>query len=444
MIKLRQKEVRPKLLAKLLLGIVLLGAVFTACKDDVQKNTIDQVLYIDGPASVNPASTHDFVAGDYAGDVVWNVTGNASLSSSDGTTAQVVFEGVGEATISASGNGFTGTRVVNVLEVGIGYSTAFMISPTINEDGVDEITVTFDAPLASIPELVLNGTVAGDTSVIDLNPDGSGNAPYVTGALTTFTEVAGSNMTKFSATYTATGASETSGQLEGYMNNVEVDASYGGATSAREYFLLHSIDNTAPIGSMAVSATAAKDGASIEVTLTMNEASRPNPHDGDMVVDYTYSAGASGTNGQVVLTSGDDPTVWTGTIAVDGTGNGSLSIVMDQSTVVDMAGNSATELDGTATVTIDNTAPNPTLTAGEDPVGSKLMKVNPSSEEVIWIFLPDNSQFVPEGPADFDGEGKGTSKFVVAAGAYKIYYMEVDAAGNESTIKLLDGITVAD
>lgn len=427
MIKLRQMKVRLNGLTKTILSSALLLLIVVACDDDEGLNTIDQVLYIDGPAGVSPESSQTYTAGDYGGTITWTVTGNATLGTTDGATATVNFAGVGAATVSASGNGFSGTREITINGVDAAVTeggVAFTTAGKLNNGGSDQVTLTFAAPLASVPTLTLTGDFTAATITSNL------------------AEVAGSNMTQFVATIQG-GAGN--GQLTGSLAGVTVADTYGGGSADLEVSLFE-IDNVAPIGALAVSSSDAKSGSTLTFTMTLNEGARANG--AAMIVDLT-GAGTESTPIEVSLTATEDASVWTGSYTVAGTDEGTLTAVLDAATVVDMAGNAPTELEVNGAVNIDNTAPSPTLSANEDPATTRLVKITPSGEDVLWIWLAGNSQFVPESAADFDGEGKGTSKFVASPGEYKLYFMEVDAAGNASTISRYPSddtmfVTVAD
>lgn len=419
MIKLRQMKVRLGGLTKVILSSALLLLIAVACDDDEGTNTIGEVLYIDGPASVSPSSTVTFTAAEAGGTISWTVTGNATLGTTSGLDAEVTFGAVGTATVSATGSGLSGTRSISVDGVAAEISAvAFATAGKINNGGTDVVTFTFAAPLASVPTVALTGD-------------------FTAGSISALTEVTGSNMTQFEATVTG-GAGN--GQLNVALTGVAVSADFGGATADLEA-AIHEVDNVAPFGALTVSSSDANSGTALTFTVTLNEGARANG--ASMTVDLT-GAGTESTPIEVALTATEDAAVWTGTYTVAGTDEGTLTAVLDAATVVDMAGNAPTELEVNGSVNIDNTAPVPTLTASEDPATTRLVKITPSSEDVLWLWLPENSQFVPETSSDFEGEGKGASKFVASPGTYKIYYMEVDAAGNSSSIVLLENIVVAE
>ncbi|MEO9967272.1 MAG: hypothetical protein ABJF11_15845 [Reichenbachiella sp.] len=409
MIKLRQIRGRLQGLAKVILSSALLLFIVVACDDDEGSNTIDEVLYIDGPASVAPASTVTFTAAEAGGDVTWTVTGDATVSASSDLTADITFGAVGTATVSASGSGLTGTRTISIDGVAAEISgVTFTTASKINDGGTDVVTMTFAGPLASVPTVALTGD-------------------FTAGTISELTEVAGSNMTQFEATVTG---GSGNGQLNVAITGVTLTADYGGATADLEA-AIHEVDNVAPFGALTLSTTDVNSGTAITFTMTLNEGARAN---GDaMIVDLT-GAGTESTPIEVSLVASEDPAVWTGSYTIAGTDEGTLTAVLDAATVVDMAGNAPTELEVNGSVNVDNTAPSPTLTAAEDPAASRLVKITPSGDAVLWIWLAGNSQFVPESTADFEGEGQGTGKFVASPGEYKLYYMEVDAAGNASAI----------
>ena len=429
MIKLRQMKGRLGSLTKTILSSALLLLFVVACEDDESgQNSIGEVLYIDGPAGVTPESTVTYTASEAGGTVSWTVTGNATLGATDGLTADVTFGAVGTATVSASGSGLDGTRAISIngVDAAIVDGGVAMSNSSVNDGGSETVTFTFAAPLASAPTAVLTGD-------------------FVAGSISALTAVAGSNNTEYMATVTG-GAGN--GQLNVAMAGVTVSDDFGGATADLEASI-QAVDNIPPhTGSFSSSSGAAKNGSSLVFTVSMNEALRAN---GDnVVVNVVYDGASGGTDAVVNLTATEDASVWSGSYTVDGDANGIMTATLDASTLVDVAGNSSTaagELPTVAVVTIDNIAPVPGINTSYDAL-TKRISVSPFSdtdaESVQWIWLVENSQFVPESVSDFDGEGQGTTAFSVSEGTYKIYYMEVDAAGNQSAIELLEDVEVAE
>ena len=423
MIKLRQMRGRLVGLSKLILSSALLLLVVVACEDDESgQNNVGTVLYIDGPSGVTPESTATFTASEAGGTISWTVTGNATLGATDGLTAEVTFGAVGTATVSASGSGLTGTRAITINGIeamlvedgGVTFS-----QPSVNNGGSETVTFTFAAPLASTPTLALSGDFA-DSATISSN----------------LAQVAGSNMTKFIATITG---EEGNGQLTGTVSGVTVSDVYGGATADLEVNL-HKLDNTRPLGKFEIvdDVSVLDSLSAITFSVTLNEGARAV--NDSMKLSLDYDAGSEGMDTLLLLSATDDPNVWSTTFVNTAGGDGSFSASLDQSTVIDLAGNLATWDPVTSVyfVTVDNTVPTAfALTATEDDIISRLMHINVTAEEfgstVHWIWLPYNSQFVPESPADFEGEGEGDDKFIAERGFFKLFYLEVDAAGNYDT-----------
>lgn len=413
MIKLRQMKGRLGSLSKTILSSALLLLFVVACEDDESgQNNVGEVLYIDGPSGVTPESTQTFTANEAGGTISWTVTGNATLGTTDGLTAEVTFGEVGTATVSASGNGLEGIReiTINGVDAGLVEGGVAMSNSAVNDGGSETVTFTFTAPLAAAPSIALTGD-------------------FTAGSISALTAVAGSNMTQFMATVTG---GSGNGQLNAAITGVTVADGYGGGTADLEV-AIQAVDNVSPIGEFSVSTGVGNAGTDVTFTVSLNEGARANG--ANMVVDVT-GAGLDGAT-QVMLAATDDASVWSGTHTIAGTDEGALNAVLDVTTVVDVAGNSLTEwLTATnGSVTVDNTAPTTfSLTATESPADSRLVNIVVTPEEagstVHWIWLPYNSQFTPESPADFDGEGAGDSKFVAGAGKYKLFYLEVDAAGN--------------
>ncbi|WP_456457656.1 hypothetical protein [Reichenbachiella sp.] len=423
MIKLRQMRGRLSGLSKVILSSALLLFITVACEDDESgQNNVGDVLYIDGPSGVTPMSTQTFTASEAGGSVSWSVTGNATLGTTDGLTAEVTFGAVGTATVNASGNGLEGARAITINGVeaalleegGVAFSNA-----SVNNGGSETVTLTFAGPLASAPTLAFEGD-------------------FTAGTITSnFAEVSGSGMTKFIATITGgTG----NGQLQGRMLNVTAAADYGGGVTDTLRVNLHAVDNVKPLAKFenADGVTVVNKGGSVKFMVSASEAIRAVKDSMKLALDY--DAGSAGADTLLLLSqSEDDASVWYTTWTNTADGDGSFTATLDQSTVIDIASNDALWDPATSmfNVAVDNTAPTAfTLTATEnDPVDEpRVVDVVTVAEEVgstvHWIWLPYNSQFTPESPADFDGEGAGTTKFVASAGNYKLFYLEVDAAGN--------------
>lgn len=420
MIKLRQMRGRLSGLSKVILSSALLLFITVACEDDESgQNNVGDVLYIDGPSGVSPMSTQTFTANDPGGNVSWSVTGNATLGTTDGLTAEVTFGAVGTATVNASGNGLEGARAISIngtdaalVEGGVALSNA-----SVNDGGSETVTFTFAAPLASAPTIALIGD-------------------FTAGTISALSAVSGSNNTKYMATVTG---GVGNGQLNVSLTGVTVSADYGGATADLEA-AIQAVDNVKPLAKFenADGVTVVNKGGSVKFMVSASEGIRAVKDSMKLALDY--DAGSAGADTLLLLSqSADDASVWYTTWTNTADGDGSFTATLDQSTVIDIASNDALWDPATSmfNVAVDNTAPTAfTLTATEnDPVDEpRVIDVVTVAEElgstVHWIWLPYNSQFTPESPADFDGEGAGTTKFVASAGNYKLFYLEVDAAGN--------------
>ncbi|WP_420581113.1 hypothetical protein [Reichenbachiella sp.] len=426
MIKLRQMRGRLIGLSKVILSSALLLFITVACEDDESgQNTIGNVLYIDGPSGVTPMSTQTFTASEAGGSISWSVTGNATLGTTDGLTAEVTFGAVGTATVNATGNGLEGARAITINSVDAalleeGGST--FSNASVNNGGSETITLEFASPLASAPTLAFEGDFTNGTISSNL------------------AEVAGSGMTKFIATITGgTG----NGQLMGRMLNVTAAADYGGGVADTIRVDLHAVDNVKPLAKFENpdEVTVVNKGGSVKFMVSASEAIRAVKDSMKLALDY--DAGSAGTDTLLLLTqSEDDASVWYTTWTNTADGDGNFTATLDQSTVIDIANNDALWDPATSmfNVLVDNTAPTAfTLTATEtDPVDEpRVVDIVVGPEEggstVHWIWLPYNSQFLPESPADFEGEGADNAKFVASAGNFKLFYLEVDAAGNYDT-----------
>lgn len=423
MIKLRQMRGRLNGLSKVILSSALLLFITVACEDDESgQNSVGDVLYIDGPAGVAPMSTQTFTASEAGGSITWSATGNATLGATNEYSVEVTFGAVGTATVTASGNGLEGTRAISINSVDAalleeGGST--FSNASVNDGGSETITLEFASPLASAPTLALEGDFTAGTISSNL------------------AEVSGSGMTKFIATITG-GAGN--GQLKGRMLNVTAAADYGGGVADTIRVDLHAVDNVKPLAKFENpdEVTVVSKGGSVKFMVSASEGIRAVNDSMKLALDY--DAGSAGADTLLLLAqSEDDASVWYTNWTNTADGDGSFTATLDQSTVIDIANNDALWDPATSmfNITVDNTAPTAfTLTATEtDPVDEpRVIDVVTVAEElgstVHWIWLPYNSQFTPESPADFEGEGAGTTKFVASAGNFKLFYLEVDAAGN--------------
>lgn len=425
MIKLRQMTGRLNGLSKVILSSALLLFITVACEDDESgQNNVGNVLYIEGPAGVAPMSTQTFTASEAGGSITWTATGNATLGEANADSVVVTFGAVGTATISASGNGLEGTRAITINgsdaalleEGGVAFSNA-----SVNNGGSETVTLTFAAPLASTPVLAI--TSEFDSASISSN----------------LAEVAGSGMTKFIATITG---EDGNGQLQGTMTDVAVAADYGGAVAAEIIVDLHMVDNVKPLAKFEIEdeVSVIDSASTITFLVTLNEAARAVNDSMELQLDY--DASSEGVDTLLLLAATEDPAIWSTTYTNTAGGDGFFTATLDQSTVIDIASNEALWNPATDSymVEVDNTAPTAfTLTATETDPDDKprVIDVDVTAEEVgstvHWIWLPYNSQFLPESPADFEGEGADDMTFVADAGFYKLFYLEVDAAGNYDT-----------
>jgi len=397
----------------MLSSAVLLG-ITTACDEDPEANTLGDILYIDGPGGVSPESTQTYTAGEYGGTITWSTDGNATVTSTDGLTAEITFGAVGSATVFASGNGFEGAYdiTINAVSAELVEDGVSMVNGVVNDGGTDDVTFTFAAPLVSAPTLTIT--------------NGTGTASALTGSGTTWTA-------------TITGSSDD-GNLVGELSDVVVSDTYGAGVNNSIEVNLQVVDNVSPIISgFASSSSDVQDSTVVEISVTLNEAAGATVD--SIYVDVVYGTG----NIETIGLSGDGET-WSASYLVVEETDSYISFTLDKSTVTDLAGNALTDLGQTwsATVNIDNTVPEPTLTAEESSVGSSVLVVTTSSEDVQWIQLPSNSQFVPESIADFEGEGQGSTSFIEDSGEYKFYFIEQDAAGNTSAIDSLLNVVVAE
>ncbi|UXP32683.1 hypothetical protein N6H18_01725 [Reichenbachiella agarivorans] len=432
MIKLRQKKFR--LSGLTLFSLLSLVMLFLASCDEDNTVEGDPRLFIEGPTGALPetSATYDLQA-DIGGTTSWTVEGPAQILSSTTSTAEIQFLSVGDVTITATNGGLSGTYSVIVSSVEAAVESSMNFGKAKN-GATDTLFLSFSAPLASAPTVVMNGLNAADTSAFFRGDMDSAISPFVSGAtLSSAASYKGSNMEYFAIFTGGTG----NGQAEAIVKSATLSESYGGGTIENVYLLIQEVDNVAPIGSISFSQSAANDSTVVTITAQFNEAVRAESN--FIFIDISYADG-SGVAVKDTLWATADAAVW----ALDYTVNGesdedpSTNLNVSVSEVVDMAGNVPTVLDD-ASLIIDNIAPIAAGTATDSNPGTQVVTVMTSGE---WLILKSGTE-APATLAEFGAGGSGNSTLVLDAGTYDVYFIEVDAAGNVSDIVTQTGFVVA-
>lgn len=446
---------------KNILNISLLSLVvvfLSSCYDDKTSEGFSR-LYVSGPTGGTPSGTGSYSLGATEGSITWTIddTSVANIASTSGADAEVSFLKFGSFRITASNGSMEGWLDVTVSEVGAGVSASYHYG-MINNGGIDTLFLAFDSPLASTPEIVINGANVADTSAYG-------------GTLFRSTGDALTALTQKGSTYWAlyTGG-EGNGQPEGRITKITPDAAYSDTAVDSVYFMLpmvdnaqpNILDNTEPVGPVTW-------GSELEYEVVFSEAMRMTMADAaDTAVwvhfDYTRKVGGVDTavEDSVEFTS-EDMVTWTAhyTVSDSIADLGVIAISRGLGEWIDIAGNAyiGSPAGDPSDLTIDMTGPStPVTNAFEDsntPTGvgnQRWLNLTAGSFDAgigvdgfyyhiqqAWDVDDADGNRVP-GPkslADFGGEmSTGTEKKLMSTDSarYDVFWIAVDKFGYASDI----------
>lgn len=449
---------------KNILNISLLSLVvifLSSCYDDKTSDGFSR-LYVSGPTGGSPNGTGTYSLGATEGSITWTIddTSVASVTSTSGTDAEVSFLKFGTFRITASNGSMEGWLDVAVSEVGAGVTASYHYG-MINDGGVDTLFLDFDSPLASTPEIVINGANASDTSAYG-------------GTLFTSAGDDLTALTKKGSTYWAlyTGG-EGNGQPEGRITKITPDPAYSDTAVDSVYFLLPMVDNAQPNileNNGPVAAVPVTWGSELEYEVVFSEAMRmtmADAADTAVWIHFDYTRKVNGVDkaveDSVELTS-EDMVTWTahytvsdsiadlGAIAVsrglgewlDIAGNAYVGSPAGDpdNLVVDMAGPTKPVTTASESSTTPTGVGNQrwlTLTAGSADAG---IGVDGYFYHIKEAYESDTTatgvhNLGPKSLADFGGEmSTGTEQKLMSTDSarYDIFWIAVDKFGYESDI----------
>lgn len=427
----------------LCLSVICLG--FVGCDED-ENAAVATDYFIQGEKKVNPGETVKYIAGisdaakQNSGDRVWSVSDatiaeivSASETSSR-TEAEVKFLSTGQVSLILTDGTKSGSFNITVNAIAAsGMTAAFEQGIGVLKSGAkDTVFFSFDADLAALPTIRMNGTNVSDTSGFFKDDKGKAIAPFnstgeVLSALSAYNE----SKTKYYAIYEA-GTGD--GQPEAVLESIKVTDQFGGDELDSLFVKLPMIDNTAPVGEISFSKSSVADSTTVEITVSFSEAMRaPRSTKADTLA-FVNISGAGVKAVTDTLWATDDPSIWTLSYLTNGNGDGSLTVSVDN--IVDLGGNLIASMT-VGDLLIDNTPPVASGTASAVS-GSQAISIE---TEGWWLVVEDGAD-EPTGLADFSSDSSGDSVFTVAAGTYDVYFISVDQAGNESEIVSQLGIIV--
>lgn len=373
---------------KNILNISLLSLVvifLSSCYDDKTSDGFSR-LYVSGPTGGSPNGTATYSLGATEGSITWTIddASVASITSTSGTDAEVSFLKFGSFRITASNGSMEGWLDVTVGEIGAGVTASYHYG-MINDGGIDTLFLDFDSPLASTPEIVINGANAADTSAYG-------------GTLFRSTDDALTALTKTGSTYWAlyTGG-EGNGQPEGRITKITPDAAYSDTAVDSVYFLLPMVDNAQPnILDNSEPSNPVTWGSELEWEVVFSEAMRMTmADDADTAVwlhfDYTKKVdGADEAVEDSVEFTSEDMVTWTAHYTVSDSIDdlGVIDVSRGLGEWIDIAGNAyiGSPVGDPSDLTIDMAGPStPATNAFED-------SATPAGEgNLRWLNLTANA-----------------------------------------------------
>lgn len=354
---------------KNILNISLLSLVvvfLSSCYDDKTNDSFSR-LYVSGPTGGAPETSGSYSLGATPGTITWTIddTSVASISSTSGTDAEVDYLKFGNFRITASNGTMEGWLDVAVTEVGAGVTASYHYG-SVNNGGIDSLFLDFDSPLASTPEMWINGAFASDTSAY-----GGTLFRSAGDTITTLTAYPDSD-TKYYALYTG---GTDDGQAEGRLTKVTPDAAYSATVADSVYFKLQMVDNTQPNVLDNTNATGPVTwGSEVEYEVVFSEAMRATfatSADSAIWLHFDYTRKVKGVDTAVedsVEFTSDDMMTWAASYVVSDSIDdlGVVALSRGLGEWVDVAGNSyiGNPLGAIAGLTIDKADPTLTSNSG--------------------------------------------------------------------------------
>ncbi|UXX79565.1 hypothetical protein N7E81_00375 [Reichenbachiella carrageenanivorans] len=434
------------------LMLLALGLI-SACEESLESSDFKR-LFIVGAQSVSPEDTATYTVGDTNNTIEWTVEGPATMASSTGNSVKLTFTSFGDVKLSASNGSYDGWVDISVAKIGVGVTTSYFGSGSVNNGGVDTVFFTFDAPLTATPDIVINGAVASDTSGFY-----KGKAPFIsTGDDLTDLAAYKASTTKYYALYTG-GAGD--GQPEGRIDGVVVNDDYSGEEADSVFVKLQMVDNTVPIATPGDAvADVVASGLDITYSVSFNEAMRPTmatEADTAIFIYFEYTRKVNGVDKVVedsVEFTSEDMMAWSASYTVsDSIADAATILVSIEGDWVDLAGNAYINgpLGNPPNLTVDAVGPSvPTSAAAElsaTPVDSdRWVVLTPDNSADVGIGvagyyyeLLDEDEDAPESIDDFTGElvkaGDNVKVLMSTTEAtYDVYWIAVDKYGYASDI----------
>lgn len=410
--------------------------VLVNCDDD--KDSGFSRYNILGNKTVDPEMTGNYSLGNHTGEFTWSVSDPAiaELVSSSGSDAEVRFLRSGDVRLSVTDGKKNGYLDIIVSE---GSAEAVEVyygrSGVVSESVTDTVFFQFDSPLAEIPDLVINGTNAGDTSAFFTDEKGEALVPFFSAGqiLSALEQYDNEDPTLYYALYEGgTG----NGQPEAMFESIVLSDIYGGDEIENLYFMLPKVDNVDPAGTVELSKEVAKDGDKVQITVSFTEQMRAMYSTYADSLVFVHFSGGGVTTRSDTLWATNDPLVWTLEYTIDGGGDGTMTVSIGD--IVDLGGNLPISLDD-ATITIDNTPPAPDGEVTLLPNSQGISIVT----EGYWLVVESGSA-APTKLEDFNSGGSGDKVLVLEAGSYDVYFILTDEAGNESEIIVEKNIVVTE
>ncbi|MEP2771125.1 MAG: hypothetical protein ABJH05_03185 [Fulvivirga sp.] len=410
-------------------GLILFS--MSSCQEE-DGNAIEytpgNALMISGSSSAKVGESKEYYLNNNLkdADYNWSIGSGATITENSENDAYITvqFDAAGEYTLSVTKGDASGEMSIKV-ETQPAVTVEYNGTGVLMDGETDTVFFEFTTPLSGAPDFAVNTDSSGFKSK---------ELAFTSGTLGTLVQV---DADSYYALYTA-GAGN--GTPEALFQDITANETYGSINVDSAFVQLYRVDNTAPIAELSYSESMVNDSTVLTVTATFSEEVMfEDPADSALLVMFS---GGGVMNETDTLVATDDPLVYTYDYTVNGEGNGTLNVTLDN--IVDLAGHEIAATINSSAVVIDNTDPNILIASANDAGETVEVSMTASEASLGYYLLLADGADAPTTMADFDGASSfalspsGGETIAVDAGEYDVYFIAVDGAGNASAISMVD------
>lgn len=412
---------------------LLLATFIFACDDDDDGSfSGPYTLVVSGTHEVTPGDVEEFTLRDIDNpeSFTWAVAeGPAEIvGAATGNKVTVEFHSVGEVVLTVTNGSDNGTVRIDVVNVPPAV-TAHLNGTGVLRGGVsDTVFFEFDAALLNDPTIAL----ATDSSAFYESGE-----PFVSGTLGDLVKVDAMN---YYAIYTA---GEGNGTPEVYIPELFATEAYGLDTLDSIFVQIYRVDNIDPLAELSYSQTKVNDSTEVTVTATFSEpVTYANSEDSAIYI--TFSGGGVETL-KDTLHPTSDPLVYTADFVVNGEGAGPIQV--DISNAVDYAGNMLGLIDNSSELEVDNLEPMLVAQVTDDGDFATIQIASNENGTGYYLIVEDGEtapttpeefmeyeEAISSGSVDLVANNPASAVSILESGAYDVYFIAHDEAGNYSEI----------